>query len=90
MDEVALTAALQEQRLGGAVMDVAEQEPLAADSPLWDLENVIITPHMSAVSDCYMDRAVGQLCENLCRFRDGKPLLNEIKNNKGDELWKTS
>lgn len=90
VDEAALTAALQAKRLGGAVMDVAEQEPLAADSPLWDLENVIITPHMSAVSDCYMDRAVGQLCENLCRFRDGKPLLNEIKNNKGDELWKTS
>lgn len=87
--EAALTAALGAKRLGGAVMDVAEQEPLAADSPLWELENVIITPHMSAVSDCYMDRAVGHLCENIGRFRHGEPLLNEISKNKGDEPWKT-
>ena len=79
VDEAALTAALLDGRLAGAALDVAEMEPLSTDSPLWDIENVMITPHMSAISSRYMDRAVVQLCQNLSRFRSGAKLFNEIQ-----------
>lgn len=51
VDEDALTAALSEKKLYGAVLDVFESEPLSQDSPLWDMENVVITPHNSFVSE---------------------------------------
>ena len=78
VDETALISALQAKQIAGAAMDVAETEPLPPDSPLWDFDNILITPHMSAVSAQYMDRAFDQLCTNISRFRDGLPLSNEV------------
>ena len=51
VNEVALTEALKDHRIGGAVLDVFEDEPLSEDSPLWDMENVIVTPHNSFVGE---------------------------------------
>ena len=78
VDTDALVAALQNGTIGGAALDAVDPEPLQADSPLWDMENVIITPHCAADSTLYMDRAMAQFCENLQNFEAGKPLFNEI------------
>ena len=55
IEQNALIAALQQQRLGGAALDVTDPEPLPADSPLWAMENVIITPHIAGLSTHYND-----------------------------------
>lgn len=78
VDEAALIEALQKKSIGGAALDATEEEPLSPDSPLWDMENVIITPHCSADSPLYMERAVELFCENLKRYEAGEPLMNEI------------
>jgi phosphoglycerate dehydrogenase-like enzyme len=57
IDESAMAAALSAKKIGGAGLDVFEHEPLEASSPLWDLENVILTPHMSGANRGYMDKA---------------------------------
>ena len=77
-NEAELIEALQTGEIGGAALDAVEEEPLAADSPLWDMENVIITPHCAADSERYMDRAIDQFCENLRHYEAGEPLINEI------------
>lgn len=64
-DQAALTAALQDGKLGGAVLDVFETEPLPADSPLWDMENVILTPHNSFVGDGNEERLSALIINNL-------------------------
>ena len=51
---------------------------LSADSPLWDMENVIITPHCSADSELYMGRAVALFCDNIKKYRNGEKLRNKI------------
>ena len=61
-----------------AALDAVDPEPLPADSPLWDMENVILTPHCAADSTLYMDRAMAQFCDNLARYEKGEPLFNEI------------
>ena len=78
VDTDALVEALQKGTIGGAALDAVDPEPLPADSPLWDMENVIITPHCAADSTLYMDRAMAQFCENLAHFERGEPLFNEI------------
>ncbi len=65
IDEDALKKVLSEDRLGGAVLDVFENEPLSADSTLWDMENVIITPHNSFVSDANSKRLSEVIINNL-------------------------
>ena len=67
VDETALTAALSDGSLGGAVLDVFGSEPLSPDSPLWDLERVILTPHNSFVSDRNAGRLSALILENLRR-----------------------
>jgi phosphoglycerate dehydrogenase-like enzyme len=78
IDERAMATALSAQKIGGAGLDVFEHEPLEASSPLWDLENVILTPHISGANRGYMDKACELFAENLKRFAEHRPLLNLI------------
>ncbi|HEY1226726.1 MAG TPA: NAD(P)-dependent oxidoreductase, partial [Ramlibacter sp.] len=76
VDEGALVEALRQQRLGGAYLDVFATEPLATDSPLWDLPNAIVTPHSAGFSDGNEDRVARMFLDNLARWVAGQPLLN--------------
>jgi phosphoglycerate dehydrogenase-like enzyme len=82
-DENALIAALQSGRLGGASLDVFETEPLPADSPLWDLPNVMITPHASGTHDHVSDYTADLFLANLERYVAGRPLLNLAERGRG-------
>ncbi|MET0460530.1 MAG: D-2-hydroxyacid dehydrogenase [Ilumatobacteraceae bacterium] len=77
VDEPALVRALAGGHLGGAGLDVFTTEPLPADSPLWDLPNVIITPHSSALTAASGAGAVEIFLDNLARYVRGEPLRNE-------------
>jgi len=85
LDEEALIKALQEGKLGGAVMDVATVEPLPADSPLWDMENVIITPHISGHDDDPVNYAsiFAIFKENLTRYLNKQPLTHVVDRSRG-------
>ena len=83
VEEAALVQALREGHLAGAGLDVTAEEPLPAESPLWDLPNVIITPHVSGKSDQYVERAVNILLANLERLRRGEPPLNLVDRTQG-------
>jgi len=76
VDGAALTAALQGGRLGGAALDVTEVEPLAPASPLWDLPNVIISPHIAGGGSSGYPQQKALFAKNLARFAGGEPLLN--------------
>ena len=82
IDTPALTRALEERRIAGAVLDVLEKEPLAADSPLWSMPNVLITPHISGRGfghDPATERKIWDIClENLRRYLSGEEIINEI------------
>ena len=78
VDQKALTEALAAGRLGGAGLDVFDPEPMPADDPLWDLPNVIISPHNSGASDGTEERVVEIFLDNLGRFLEGDPLRNEL------------
>ncbi len=78
VDTEALIKALEEGRIYGAALDAFEKEPLSEDSPLWDMTNVIITPHCCADSPYYFDRAVPVICENLDRYISGKEILHRV------------
>ena len=76
VEEEALIVALQEGRLAGAGLDVTATEPLPTDSPLWELPNVILTPHTSGASVQTRERGWQLILENLRRFIAGEDLLN--------------
>lgn len=76
IDEPVLIRALQENWIAGAGLDVAEKEPLPADSPLYSLPNVILTPHISGGTMYYGERLATLFADNIRRFRAGKPLRN--------------
>jgi phosphoglycerate dehydrogenase-like enzyme len=78
VDERALARSLSDGSLGGAVLDTFRDEPLPADSPLYELPNVIITPHTAWSSGRVLDRSVELFCENLRRFSSGEPLHNIV------------
>ncbi len=78
-----LIRALKKGWIAGAGLDVFEEEPLPADSPLWQLENVILTPHTSGFTPHYDERATDLFAENLRRYLQGKPLLNLIDRETG-------
>ena len=73
-----LVAALKSGRLGGAGLDVTDPEPLPADSPLWKMPNVIITPHVSALSDVDDDARLAIVAENLRRYVAGERMLSVV------------
>lgn len=78
VDTNALLEAARSGKLGGAVLDVFEEEPLPADSPLWDAPNVVITPHIAGISRRNMDTLVDLLVTNLSRYLRGQELYNLI------------
>jgi glyoxylate/hydroxypyruvate reductase A len=78
VDEQALIDALRAGRLRGAALDVFEREPLPDDSPLWDLPNVLVSPHSAATVAAENGRIVELFVENLHRYLDGRPLLNVL------------
>jgi D-2-hydroxyacid dehydrogenase (NADP+) len=78
VDEPALIRALEQRKLAGAALDVASQEPLPPDNPLWKLDNAFITPHVSAASDRLWERQTELLLENLERWFSGRELLNRV------------
>jgi phosphoglycerate dehydrogenase-like enzyme len=83
VDEAALTTALRERRIAAAALDVFEDEPLPADSPLWNLENVLITPHTSGFRLDHWDAATALFAANLRRFESGQPLVNMVDKQLG-------
>jgi len=83
VDEAALVRALREGWIAGAALDVFEQEPLPPDSELWELENLVISPHISGGTERYMQRAVAIFTGNLRRYLDGSPLENVVDPQRG-------
>jgi phosphoglycerate dehydrogenase-like enzyme len=73
-----LVRALQKGWIAGAGLDVFETEPLPEDSPLWQMENVIISPHISGFSEAYDRRALDLFIQNLERYLAGESLLNVV------------
>jgi phosphoglycerate dehydrogenase-like enzyme len=83
VDEGALAEALANGRVGGAALDVFEQEPLPKDSPLWAMANVLITPHMAGFRPDHWDAVVELFAENLRRFETGQELRNVVDKRAG-------
>ncbi len=83
VDEEILYEFLKERKIFGAGLDVLIEEPAKSNNPLFKLDNVIITPHSSAWSPNYMDRAVERFIENMERFLNGEKLLFEVDFDKG-------
>ncbi|MNR07756.1 Glyoxylate/hydroxypyruvate reductase A [compost metagenome] len=78
LDEESLIQALQEGKLAGAALDVFEQEPLPATSPLWEMKNVILTPHIAGSSVHYTDRVSAIFYHNLRVMLDGGEMMNVV------------
>ncbi len=83
VDEVALCGTLKEEKIGGAALDVFEKEPLPPDSPLWDLDNLLITPHTAGMTDKLWERHYTLFSENLRRYFSGQPLLALVDKKSG-------
>ena len=82
-DEAALIEALKSGQIAGALLDVTAVEPLSGDSPLWDMENVIITPHFAGVRPDYAQKAMDITLENLRRYKRGEELIRQVDKNAG-------
>jgi phosphoglycerate dehydrogenase-like enzyme len=78
VEEAALVDALRRGAIAGAALDVFEEEPLPATSPLWSLPNVIITPHVAGAGPRYFERALDLFSGNLERYLAGRPLRNLV------------
>ena len=83
IDEKTLVTALKEKEIGGAGLDVFESEPLSEDSELWNLDNVLITPHTAGLTPKYMDRAADIFFKNLECFVNNKELPTSVDKEKG-------
>jgi phosphoglycerate dehydrogenase-like enzyme len=83
VDESALVKALKKGWIAGAGLDVFETEPLAEGSPLWSMDNVLISPHVSGFTPHYDERAVDLFCANLGRYLAGEPLINLVDRQAG-------
>lgn len=83
VDEIALVDALKRGEIAGAGLDVFEKEPLPMDSPLWNLENVILTPHAAGGSPNRDQRTIDFFCQNLKRYLSGEKLYNEVDKTLG-------
>ena len=83
IDGDALVRALQSGRCGGAALDVAPEEPLPADHPLWQFDNVVMTPHTAGASQLRGPRNIARFCENLKLAQEGKPLSGVVDKQAG-------
>lgn len=83
VDEEALMKHLDSGKIKGAALDVFEEEPLPASHPLWDYENVIVTPHNSWISEMRNERRFETILENMKRYLKGEALLNVVDLHKG-------
>jgi phosphoglycerate dehydrogenase-like enzyme len=83
VDESALVLALRDKKIGGAALDVFPTEPLAAESPLWDVPGLLITPHTAALTDKLWERHYALFSENLRRYLAGDSLLGVVDKRKG-------
>jgi phosphoglycerate dehydrogenase-like enzyme len=83
IDEVALNAALEQNKIAGAALDVAAEEPLPSESPLWRQKNILITPHLAAASEHLWPRQTELLLKNLDLWFAGKELINKLDFERG-------
>lgn len=83
LNDSAFISAMENKSIRGAVLDVFDEEPLSEDSPLWDVDNVFITPHVAAKSDKYIDRCISKFELNMIKYFNGEQLNNQIDFNKG-------
>ncbi len=83
IDGDALVRALEKGTIAGAGLDVAPEEPLPAEHPLWSIANVVMTPHTAGASQLRAGRNIDRFCENLRRFRRGQPLVGVIDKELG-------
>jgi phosphoglycerate dehydrogenase-like enzyme len=83
MDEEALVDALQTGKIRGAALDVAPREPLPADSALWSMPNVVMTPHTAGASQYRMARNLDRFVNNLERYTTDQPLVGMIDKELG-------
>ena len=83
IDEAALVEILRRNKIGGAALDVFEQEPLPPESPLWDLEDLLITPHTAGISEKMWERHYVLFSDNLRRYLSGQPLLGLVDKRSG-------
>jgi phosphoglycerate dehydrogenase-like enzyme len=83
VDEAALVQALRDNKIGGAALDVFVEEPLPSSSPLWDFENVLITPHTAGLTEKQWERQYAVVAENLRRYLNHQPLLAIVDQAKG-------
>jgi len=83
IDGDALVAALTDGRCGGAALDVAPEEPLPADHPLWGFDNVVMTPHTAGASQLRGPRNIARFCDNLRRAQSGEPLSGVVDKQAG-------
>jgi phosphoglycerate dehydrogenase-like enzyme len=83
VDEAALANALRNKKIGGAALDVFDKEPLPAESPLWDVPNLLITPHTAGLTEMQWERHYELFSENLRRYIKGEPLLAVVDKKAG-------
>lgn len=83
IDEEALIRALREKKIAGAALDVFVEEPLPPDSPLWDLENLFITPHTAGLTEKLWERQYAFISDNLRRYLNGQPLIAVVDKKRG-------
>lgn len=83
IDEASLIEALHEHKIGGAALDVFDEEPLPPDSPLWELEDLLITPHTAGMAEKLWERQYALFSENLRRYLSGQPLLGLVDKQLG-------
>lgn len=76
MDEAAAIEVLETNRIRGMAMDVFHQEPLPENSPLWDLKGLLLTPHMAAMTDRFLDRSIDRLIINYQHYRNGEKMID--------------
>ena len=83
INEVDLVKALSEGWIAGAGLDVFEKEPLPPESPLWDMENVVITPHSAGMAPENNEKVIEILIQNLVNLQEGLPLVNVVDKEAG-------